>query len=135
MWTPRTEKEIEQWHASTKRDAKFQASIFSGGVWLGLSAILAAGWIAGGKAGLVAQDSVAPASFWSRLPIFLLVGLPVAVWMFRREYKKELARAKYMTICPKCETADENNEGQVCSCGANFVAQSSVRWVEEESKP
>lgn len=130
MWKQRDQKEIELWQASAKREGIFQASIFTGGVWIGLSVVLAAGW----KAVPAAQASIAPESFLNRFLIFLLFGLPVAVWLFRKEYKKEFNKQKYMTICPQCEKADENNEGQPCSCGGNFVAQSSVRWVEEEPK-
>jgi hypothetical protein len=134
MWIQRTPKEIESWHTSTKRDARFQGFIFAGGVWFCLNVILAASWIAGGYAGLVAQDSVTEVGFWRRFPIFAVAGFPVAYWLFKRECKKETERAGHMTICPKCERAGENNEGQTCGCGSTFVAQSGVRWVDDEEK-
>jgi hypothetical protein len=97
-----------------------------------MTAILAGGWIAGGRAGVIAQDSVASGSFWSRFPIFALAGLPVAYWLFRRESGRELEHAKRTTICPKCETAGEGNAEATCECGGSFVLQSTVRWVDDE---
>lgn len=131
---PRTPEETQKWQDSTAREARFQGFIYAGGCWLGIAALLAGGCMAGANLGVIAQDSVSSGSFWSRLPIFALPGIPVAYWLFRRTVREELSRAKYMTICPKCEKADENTEGQTCDCGGTFVAQSSVRWVEDEPK-
>src|ERR1017187_4033577 len=103
MWIPRTPEETQKWQDSTAREARFQGLIYAGGCWLGIAALLAGGCMAGANAGLIAQDSVSGGSFWSRLPIFALPGIPVAYWLYRRTVRQELARVKYMTICPKCE--------------------------------
>ena len=132
MWIPRTPEEITKWHAATQREARSAGWLVAGLSWLGLTAILAGGWIAGGRAGVIAQDSVAGGSFWSRFPIFAVAGLPVAYWLFRRESRRELESALQMTICPKCETAGEGNADTVCQCGGTFVLQSTVRWVYDE---
>jgi hypothetical protein len=134
MWTPRTPEQILKWQASATREARFQASLYAGLCWFGIAAALAGGWMAGANAGLIAQDSIAAGSFWHRFPIYALPGIPVAYWLYRRTFRLELQRATYMTICPKCDTADESNEGQTCDCGGTFVTQSSVRWVEDEPK-
>jgi hypothetical protein len=134
MWIPRTSEETQKWQDSTAHEARVQSLIYAGGCWLAIAALLAGGCMAGANFGIIAQDSVSGGSFWSRLPSFALPGIPVAYWLFRRNVREELARAKYMTICPKCEKADDNNEGQACDCGGTFVAQSSVRWVDDEQK-
>lgn len=132
MWVNRTSEETEKWKAAAAREARFHGLLFAGGCWLVITPILAGGWIAGGRMGVVAQDSVAAGSFWTRLPIFALLGLPVAYWLFRHERSKSLASSAQMTICPKCDTAGEGNVDAGCECGGNFVLQSSVRWVDEE---
>jgi hypothetical protein len=134
MWVQRTEDEIKEWNIATAREARTQGLIFAVGTWLGITAILAGGWIAGGRFGVVAESAVAGGGFWSRFPVFAVCGLPVAYWMLRRTRKEELKRAELMTICPKCDTAGEENAGAPCECGGNFVLQSTVRWVDDESK-
>jgi hypothetical protein len=131
MWIPRTPEEIMKWHAATKREARSAGWLMAGLSWLGITALLAGGWIAGGRAGFITQDSVAGGSFWSRFPIFAVAGLPVAYWLFRRESRREFENAMQMTICPKCEATGEGNAGAVCQCDGTFVLQSRVRWEEE----
>src|SRR5689334_10053650 len=109
MWIPRTPEEITKWHAATQREARMAGWLIAGLAWLIITALLAGGWIMGGRAGFLPENSVAAGSFWSRFPIFALAGLPVAYWLFRRESNRELESAKQMTICPKCETAGEGN--------------------------
>ena len=132
MWVQRTEQEIAEWNLATAREARTQGLVFAGFSWLGITAILAGGWIAGGRAGVVAQGAVAGGGFWSRFPIFALVGLPVAYWMFRRTRREELKRARLMTICAKCDTAGEENAEAHCECGGKFVLQSTLRWVDQD---
>ena len=134
MWIPRTPEEKLKWQASTAREAHFQGLLYAGLCWLGIAAVLAGGLMAGANAGIVVQGSVSGGSFWSRLPIFALPGIPIAFWLYRREVKQQFQRAACMTICPKCEVANEHNEGASCPCGGTFVLQSSVRWVDEEPK-
>jgi hypothetical protein len=133
MWIPRTPEEAKKWHATTVREARTAGLFIAGLVWLGLTVLLAGGWIAGGRAGVIAQVSVSEGSFWGRLPIFALAGLPVAFYLFRREQSKELEHSTNMTICPKCDTAGEGNAETPCNCGGTFVLQSTVRWLDDES--
>jgi hypothetical protein len=131
MWIERTPDEVKKWEAAAARAAQTHGRLVAVLSWLGITVVLAGGWIAGGRIGVVAQESVAAGSFWTRFPIFAAVGLPVAYWFFRREKAKELERSAQMTICPKCETAGEGDAGEACNCGGTFVLQSSVRWVDE----
>lgn len=133
MWIPRTPEQVEKWHASSRREARFNGRLYAGGVCLIIPLILAGGWTAGAK-GTAAQGAVSGGSFWSRFLIFVLLCLPVAYLIYRRECKKEMERALRMTICPKCETAGEDNAETPCSCGGTFVPQSTVRWADEEPK-
>jgi hypothetical protein len=131
MWVARTPEEVAKWESASAREARTQGLLTAGGLWLILTPILAGGWIAGARMGVVAQDSAAAGSFWSRLPIFAVVDLPFAYWLFRHERRKQIARSREMTICPKCDTAGEGNAGEACNCGGSFVLQSSVRWVDD----
>src|SRR6266850_1199106 len=98
MWIQRTPEEVTKWHMSTTREARTHGLFVAGLSWLGITVVLAGGWIAGGRMGVVAQDSVSGGSFWSRFPIFAVVGLPIAFWLFRRESRSELDRSLQMTI-------------------------------------
>jgi len=131
MWVPRTSEEVNNWHAATKREARTHGLLMAGLVWAGITALLAGGWIAGGRAGVIAQNGVAGGTFWTRVPIFAVLAVPFAFWLFRRESRRELERAANMTICPQCDTAGELNTGAACDCGGTFVLQSTVRWVDE----
>ena len=133
MWIPRTPEEVTKWHAATKREARLNGCLIAGASWLGTTAVLAGGWIAGSRAGVIEQNSDATGSFWSHFPIFAAWGLPLAYWLFRRESRRELERALQMSICPKCETASEGNAEAACECGGTIVLQSTLRWVDEES--
>ena len=131
MWKQRSSVEMTKWDVAARREARFQAFLFVG---LGLpvvSAVLAGGWVASAR-WIAAQDRVA-GSFWSRFLFFILIGLPFAAWVYRREQRRQLERASLMTICPKCDKAEEGNAGARCACGGEFVLQSSVRWEDEEA--
>ena len=131
MWLPRTPEEVEQWHAATRREAKFQITLLTVLIWLGLSALVAGGWIAGNRFGVVVQESVS-GTFWSRFLLFTLVGSPIAFWAYRHELRKDIAKSNRMTICPQCEQSAAGNIGATCDCGGSFVPQSTVKWVEPE---
>ncbi len=132
MWIARTQEEVTKWHAATKREARSAGWLIAGLSWLGITALLAGGWIVGGRAGFITENSVAAGSFWSRFPIFAIAGLPVAYWLFRRESARELESSMQMSICPKCEATGEGNAGTPCECGGSYVRQSTVRWVDDE---
>jgi hypothetical protein len=130
MWAARTPDELTTWKRAAEKDARLSALVFGGGVWIGISILLAGGWVASAQG--MASQKFLPDSFWSRLLILAIVGFPFAIWMFRREKRKHLERALAMTICPGCDTAGEYNEGSSCNCGGAFVLQSTVRWIEDE---
>ena len=132
MWVQRTTAETEKWRTAAASEAHTGGMVVAGVAWLVLTIILAGGWIAGGRVGVVAEQSVAPGNFWARLPIFAVLGLPVAYWIYRRERRKELERSAQMTICPKCEIAGEGNADAACECGGKFVLQSSMRWIDDD---
>jgi hypothetical protein len=136
MWIKRTPEEVDKWHAATKREARMGGLLISGLAWAGVVVMLAGGWIAGGRVGVVAQESVRAGGFWTRLVIFACVCLPPAFWLYRKERAREFDNATRMTICPKCETAGQGNADMPCECGGTYTLQSTVRWVEaEESQP
>ena len=70
-------------------------------------------------------------SFWVRLPILAVLAAPFAYWFYRHEMRKELAKAIRRTICPTCDIAGDGNAGQACRCGDTYVAQCSMKWVDE----
>jgi hypothetical protein len=51
----------------------------------------------------------------------------------RREMGNELMKACRRTICPTCDIAGDSNAGATCRCGKTFVAQRTMRWVEQGS--
>jgi hypothetical protein len=132
MWIPRTPEEVAKWHTATVREARSAGWLIAGLSWLGITALLAGGWIVGGRAGFITENSVAAGSFWSRFPVFAIAGLPVVYWLLRRESARELQRAVQMTICPKCEATGEGNADTPCQCGGSYVRQSTVRWIDDE---
>lgn len=129
MWIARTAEEVAKWNTAAIREARSQGLLFAGLAYGGVAVLLAGGWVASAK--WVAVDGGVSGGFWFRLPAFLLLGLPVAIWVFRRETRTHLERASRMTICPKCDTAGEENKGEHCQCGGEFVLQSTVRWEDE----
>ena len=131
MWIQRTPEETAKWHAATIREAKTHGLLVAIVSWLVITALLAAGAGMASAWGASMQSAVTGGSFWSRFPIFAVMGLPVAYWLFRRETQRELDQRTQMTICPKCETASNFNADALCECGSQFVLQSSVRWVDE----
>jgi hypothetical protein len=118
MWIPRTPEEVQKWHAATQREARSQGWLIAGLSWLGITALLAGGWIVGGRAGFITENSVAAGSFWSRFPIFAIAGLPVAYWLYRRESARERESTMQMTICPKCEPRARATLIHLASAGA-----------------
>lgn len=128
----RTPDEIAKWHTSTQREARLHGWLIAGGAWLLITAVLAGGWIASGRLAVIAQQSVVSGGFWTRFPIFAVLGLPIAYIIFRIESRRELETALQMTLCPKCETVGEANADTVCPCGGTFVHQGSLHWVDQE---
>jgi hypothetical protein len=131
MWVPRNATELVEWDKATKREVSFNSALFCGLVWIGLSAMLAGGWVASSK--YVAMQHSVSGTFWYRFLTFVVIGLPFAAWIFRREVRNEFQKASRMTICTKCDTASEANEGSPCTCGGAFVLQRTMRWFDEET--
>lgn len=133
MWVERTPEDVVKWRRATEKEGRFSGILFAGGVYLGISILLAGGWFVGRHAVWVERDQ--SENFWTRLPIILLIGLPVAIWLFKREKARGIERCSQMTTCPKCDTAAEGNAGSPCDCGGSFVLQSTVKWIDEEEVP
>ena len=131
MWIERTPEEIAKWQDATAREARSHGRLIGGMVWILVSVLFAGGWFVSFRAGYAVQQSNS-GSFWWRLPIIALVALPFAWFVYRYESKKELAKIKRRTICPKCDTAGESDAGAPCQCGGTIVSQSMVKWVEEQ---
>ncbi len=128
MWVQRTPEEVARWDAITRRDARRHG--------LGIAGISCVGgvvFVAGGllytRAGVIHHHVAG--SFWVRLPILAALTAPFAYWFSRHEMRKELAKAYRRTICPTCDIAGDGNAGQACRCGDTFVAQCSMKWVDD----
>jgi hypothetical protein len=131
MWVERNPEELKRWVEASEREARTGGGLIAGLAWLGSSVLLAGGWFASARMAVLAQTN-SGGSFWSRFPVFLLITLPFAYWIYGREKKRAFAAASSATICPKCETAGEGNEGSSCECGGTFSAQSKMKWAEED---
>lgn len=130
MWTQRTPEEVAKWHDATQREARSHGRLIAGMVLIIVPLLLAGGWFVSFRAGAAVHQSTT-GSFWMRLPIFVVVALPFAWFVYRRESRGELAKLTRQTICPKCEAGGESNDGAACECGGTFVSRSTVRWVDE----
>jgi len=132
MWVQRTPDEIAEWEKAAEIEARSYGRLIAGMVWILVSLLAAGGWFAffGGGAAIAVQRDVS-GGFWSRFPILAVVVAPFAYWLFRREKQKELAKIVRRTICPSCDTADNDNAGVACKCGGSFVLTSSMKWVEK----
>ena len=97
-------------------------------VWVLVSVLTAAGWFVGFRSGFAFHISRG-GSFLLRLLLFAVLGFPFAYWVFRREGRRELEKTMRRTLCPKCGTIGEANEGAACQCGGAYVPQSTMKWV------
>jgi hypothetical protein len=131
MWIQRNSEELKRWNAAARKDARFQGLLMGGLIWVGASIILAGGWVA--SANWVAVTQRLAGGFWSRLLFVGALGLPFAAWVYRREERRQFQMAAEMTICPRCDTSGEDNAGAACQCGGEYVLQSTMRWVDDES--
>jgi hypothetical protein len=129
MWIPRTPDEETKWRAAAEKSAR------SHGLTIGLAAwgiavlVLSSGWFVSFSSGLAIERNYG-GSFWTRLLFFGLIGSPIVYFVWRIESRKALRKDLARTICPKCDTAAEDNAGTDCECGGTFVSAGSVRWVE-----
>jgi hypothetical protein len=130
MWVDRTPEETKKWHEATAHEARSHGRLIAGCAWFLVTLVFAGGWFFSYRTG-VATQQVPSASFWVRLPVIALISFPFAWFIFRRETRNELAKLKRRTVCPKCDTSGEAEEGTNCSCGGVFVSASSVKWVED----
>jgi hypothetical protein len=92
--------------------------------------LLSVGWVVNFSTGMAAQVSYG-GTFWMRLLIFGLLGSPIIFIARRVEGRKALRKQMAGTICPKCDTAAEDNAGATCKCGGAFVPSSTMKWVEK----
>ena len=130
MWIQRTPEEIAKWHDASQREARSHGRLIAGMVLVIVPLLLAGGWFVSFRTGAAVQQSTS-GSFWVRLPIFVAFTLPFAWFIYRRESRSELAKLTRRTVCPKCDTSRESNDGATCHCGGNFVSQSTMKWVDE----
>lgn len=130
MWIQRTPEEVAKWNDATQQEARSSGRLIAGIVLVLVPLLIAGGWFVSFRAGPAVQQS-ASGSFWIRLPIFVIITLPIAWFIYRRESRSELAKLTRQTICPKCEAGGEGNDGAACKCGGTFVSRSTVRWVDE----
>jgi len=132
MWIQRTSEEIAKWHKATEREACSHGRLMAGIIWALFSISAAGGWLVfiSGTTGAALQRAV-NGGFWLRLPIFALITLPFAYWIFRRERRKERAKILSRTVCPECDITGEGNAGTICKCGGAFVSSNTVKWIEK----
>jgi uncharacterized membrane protein len=129
MWIQRTPEEEAKWRASAEKDARSHGLMIGLLGWAGAVILVSAGWFVSFSTGMAVQRSHS-GSFWIRLLIYGVVASPIIFIARRVESRKALRKDLARTICPKCDTAAENNAGAACQCGGAFVPASTVRWVE-----
>jgi hypothetical protein len=129
MWVQRTPEEEAQWRATAEKEARSQGLLIGVVGWVGAVILVSTGWFVSFRTGGAAPISH-DGTFWTRLPIFAVLGSPIIFIARRVESRKGLRKDLARTICPKCDTAAENNAGAPCPCGGAFVPASTVRWVE-----
>jgi hypothetical protein len=135
MWVSRTPEEIARWNAAVEKQARSDGFQIAAMAWLGSTVVLSAGWVASFRTGVAVEGGFG-GTFWTRVPVFAVATLPIALIAYRYERKKRLRRANEQTICPNCDTASSCNVGSSCSCGGSFVPQSTMKWIEEiENEP
>ena len=130
MWVQRTPEELTKWNQSTEKQARSGGLQIGVAAWIIAALILSSGWIVSLRGGTAVQGSWG-GTFWTRLPIFAVVTLPIVFIASRYERRKSLRKAASQTICPKCDTSGQGNAGAVCQCGGSFVPQSTMKWVED----
>src|SRR5215472_6097069 len=131
MWVERTPEEIAKWHDATQREARSHGRLIAVMVLVVVPLVVAGGWIVSFRTGAAVQQSTS-GSFWMRLPIFITVTLPFAWFVYRRETRNELGKLMRRTVCPKCDTGSDSNDGARCPCGGSFVSQSTMKWEDED---
>ena len=94
------------------------------------SLFAAGGWYVGFQSGVLIQFNRG-GTYCGRLVLSSLAMLPIAYWMYRRESKRELVKIDARTVCPKCDSGGEANDGATCQCGGAFISQREMKWVDE----
>ena len=129
MWIQRTPEEISRRQKSVEKEALSQGWIFGVLGWLAVVVVTSTGWLFCLQFGIVAESRFG-GTFWSRLPVFAVIGLPI-IFLTRRSVSKGiLEKAARRTICPKCDTPSEGNAGETCKCGGAFIATKEMKWVD-----
>jgi len=129
MWVQRTPEEEAQWRTTAEKEARSQGLLIGVLGWVGAVLLVSTGWFVSFRTG-GAAPIIHDGTFWTRLPIFAVLGSPIIFIARRVETRKSLRKDLARTICPKCDTPAENNACAACPCGATFVPASTVRWVE-----
>lgn len=130
MWIQRSPEEVAKWKLNTERQARADGLMIGVLGWAGAAVLLSAGWVVSFQSGVAVQGSFG-GTFWTRLPIFVVLASPVVFIARRYESKKSLRKAASRTICPQCDTPGDGNAGASCKCGGSFVPSSTMKWVEK----
>jgi len=127
MWIPRTKEEQDRWTARTHAQARSFALGIGILVFIGVTSAMYFG------VSLVAAHRMfmGPSSRPMGLIGALLAGAFIGLGVFRDVRRSELKKHLSLTICPRCGTMGQLNEGEKCGCGGEFVKTSKVRWVDE----
>jgi hypothetical protein len=130
MWVERTPEEAAGWQRTAQKEAHSHGLMIGILAWAFAALVLSAGWFVSLQTGVAAQRGFG-GTFWTRLPIFALLGSPVIFIARRYESRKALRKAERLTICAQCDSAGEGNAGATCSCGGTFVPSRTLKWVED----
>lgn len=129
MWVSRTPEEIARWQLVAEKEARTHGWTIALMAWGIAVLVLASGWVVSFSTGVAVGGSWG-GTFWTRLPLFAVVGSPVIFIIHRYESRKAMRKAQSRTICPKCDVSGVGNSGAVCQCGGEFVPLSTVKWIE-----
>ena len=131
MWVERTQDEVAKWRASNIRAARRYGAIFAGSIWVAVSILAIYGLLFFSSGGVVVaiQRDVSGRAWWVT-PGAILMIFPIIYACFRQQSRSRLREYERLTICPKCDSAGDNNAGAQCQCGGTFVPSSTVKWVE-----
>lgn len=130
MWVQRTADEMAEWDRRSGREARFHGLMIAGVIWVVVPIIALSGWFFSPRSGVAVQTNPS-AQWWVRVVATVIVALPIGLYAYRRERRKELAKLMQQTICTTCEAMGGGDGGRDCACGGRMVELREVKWVKD----
>ena len=131
MWVKRNREEIDQYVTAMKKEARGHGLSWAAVFFFGGGILSITGWFIGIRSGIILFREN-PHRLETRLLAFALFVVPVSLIAYFRVKRKALRKLEKDTICVRCDTVSNGNEGMQCGCGGHFIPAASVKWVEDE---